>query len=206
MTTAQFFSFGTGLTTTSAAGDLLTTVGQTIAINAAETGTAQVSYTFATDSAGTADTVLGITGFDAAAIASGGDVLDLSGTGAGNAVVARTVATTGASVATVGAATDIVEMIIGNTVAAQINGALNQTTDAGAVEAAIIALGITTPNAATNFYVTLDNGTDTGVYRVVATPGADLLINAAADIASVVLVATLVGITDVGTLGSFNFG
>jgi len=202
VTSAQTFNFGDGVVATNAT-DLFTLAGQTIAINAVEAGTTQVSYTFAADTTGAADTVLGITGFDATTIALGGDVLDLSGVGVD--VISRTVTTTGTTVATVGAAANIVELVIGNTAAAQIVGALTQTGDAGAVEAAIIALGITTPNAATNFYVVLDNGTDTGVYRVVATPGADLLINAAADIASVTLVATLAGIADVGTLGSFNF-
>ena len=210
VTTAQFFSFGTGLTTTSAAGDLLTTVGQTIAINAAETGTAQVSYTFATDSAGTANTVLGITGFDATTIAAGGDVLDLSSIA--DAVVARSVVTTGATLGTavtVANIANIAEMIIGNTAAAQINGALTATGDGEAVEAAIAALrlNLAADGTATNIYVTLDNGTDIGVYRVTLTDatGGDTAIDTVGEITSVVLVATLSGIADVGTLGSFNF-
>ena len=206
VTTAQAFSFGTGLSTTSAAGDLLQTAGQTITVAAAETGTTQVSYSIATDSAGTSDTLLAITGFDATTIALGGDVLDLQAVGAG--VVARTVATTGASLGAAAAAGAIVEMIIGNTVAAQINGALTQTTDAGAVEAAIVALGLVAASAApTNIYITLDNGTDTGVYRVTVDGdgGANNIIDTVGEITSVVLVATLAGIADVGTLGSFNF-
>jgi hypothetical protein len=151
--------------------------------------------------------LLAITGFDATTIALGGDVLDLQAVGAG--VVARTVATTGATLGAAGvAAGAIVEMIIGNTVAAQINGALTQTTDAGAVEAAIVALGIVAVSAApTNIYITLDNGTDTGVYRVTVDGdgGANNIIDTVGEITSVVLVATLAGIADVGTLGSFNF-
>jgi hypothetical protein len=120
------------------------------------------------------------------------------------------VATTGATLTGVGiAANAIVEMIIGNTAAAQINGALNQTTDAGAVEAAIIALGLAVTNdAATNIYITLDNGTDTGIYRVTvdgAAAGAANVIDTAGEITSVVLVATLTGVADVGLLGAFNF-
>jgi hypothetical protein len=152
--------------------------------------------------------VVAITGFDATTIALGGDVLDLSSVA--DAVVARTVTTTGATLgAAVGAVANIVEMIIGNTAAAQINGALTQTTDGGAVEAAIAALGlnVAADADATNIYITLDNGTDTGIYRVTLTDvGAGTIIDAVNEISNVVLVATLVGITDVGTLGSFNFG
>ena len=206
VTTAQVFSFGTGIAATSAT-DILV-AGVTLAVNAAETGTAQVSYTFVADTTGAATTVVAITGFDATTIALGGDVLDLSSVA--DAVVARTVTTTGATLgAAVGAVANIVEMIIGNTAAAQINGALTQTTDGGAVEAAIAALGlnVAADADATNIYITLDNGTDTGIYRVTLTDvGAGTIIDAVNEISNVVLVATLVGITDVGTLGSFNFG
>jgi Ca2+-binding RTX toxin-like protein len=193
------FDFGTGNTAQGIAAAVL--------VNAAETGTAQVSYTFATDETGTANQTLRITGFDAAALAAGGDVLDLSGTGGGNAVLARTVTTGGASLTGAAiAAGAVVEMIIGNTAASQIVGALTQTTDAGAVEAAILALGlVAADDAATNIYITLDNGTDTGVYRVTLDGAGNTLIDTAAEITSVVLVATLTGVADVGLLGAFNF-
>ena len=98
-------------------------------------------------------------------------------------------------------------MIIGNTAAAQINGALTATGDAGAVEAAIIGLGLVTSAAtASNFYVTLDNGTDTGVYRVVATTGAaGGVIDTAAEISSVTLVSSFAGLGDVALLVPQNF-
>jgi len=199
--TGARFDFGTGAAADGTAAAVL--------VNAAETGTAQVSYTFATDSDGTADQVLRIAGFDAAALAAGGDVLDLSGTANGNGVLARTVVTTGATLgAAVAAVDDIVEMIIGNTAAAQINGALTQTLDGGAVEAAIAALGlnVATNGNTTNIYVTLDNGTDTGVYRVTLTDVGDgIAIDNVNEISNVVLVATLVGVADVGLLGAFNF-
>jgi len=213
VTTAQVFSFGTGVVGTNT--DLLTTVGQAIAVNATETGTAQVSYTFATDSTGLADARLVITGFDATTIAAGGDVLDLSGVGVTGAdgVIARTVVTTGATLGTAVTTANIaniVEMIIGNTAAAQINGALTATGDGEAVEAAIAALrlNLAADNTVTNIYITLDNGTDTGVYRVTLTDGngGDTSIDTVAEISNVVLVATLSGIADVGLLGAFNFG
>ncbi len=201
VTTAQVFSFGTGVAATSAT-DLLV-AGQTINVNAAETGTAQVSYTFAADTTGLADTVLAITGFDAGAT---GDVLDLSGLGA--QVVARTVVTTGATLgAAVAGAADIVEMIIGNTAASQIVGALTATTDGGAVEAAIAALGLVAADTNdTNIYVTLDNGTDTGIYRVTLNAAAgDNIINNVGEISNVVLVSSFAGLGDVAVLTPQNF-
>ena len=204
VTTAQVFSFGTGVAATSA-NDLLI-AGVPIVVNATETGTAQVSYTFAADTTGVADTRLAITGFDATTIAAGGDVLDLSGLGA--QVVARTVVTTGATLgAAVADAANIVEMIIGNTAASQIVGALTATTDGGAVEAAIAALGLVAADTNnTNIYITLDNGTDIGVYRVTLNAdAANNIINDVGEISNVVLVATLTGVADVGLLGAFNF-
>jgi len=204
VTTAQVFSFGTGVAGTS--GNDLLIAGVPIVVNATETGTAQVSYTFAADTTGVADTRLAITGFDATTIAAGGDVLDLSGLGA--QVVARTVVTTGATLGgAVADAANIVEMIIGNTAASQIVGALTATTDGGAVEAAIAALGLVAADSTnTNIYITLDNGTDTGIYRVLLNADAgDNIINNVGEISAVVLVATLSGIADVGLLGAFNF-
>ena len=117
--------------------------------------------------------------------------------------------TTGATLgAAVGAVDGIVEMIIGNTAAAQITGALTQVLDGGAVEAAIAALGlnVAADGNTTNIYVTLDNGTDTGVYRVTLTDvGAGTAIDNVNEISNVVLVATLTGVADVGLLGAFNF-
>ena len=175
-------------------------------VNAAESTATQVTYTFGTDSAGGATQNLRISGFDAGAA---GDILNLGGlaVAANDTVVARLVATTGATLGAAGvAAANINEMIIGATAAAQINGALTATTDAGAVEAAIIALGlVAADDTATNIYITLDNGTDTGVYRVTLDGAGNTLIDTAAEITSVVLVATLQGISDVNAFTAFNF-
>lgn len=171
-------------------------------IDLAETGATQIAHTVRVDSVGTQSAAVTIRGFDAGAT---GDVLDLSDTGAGNNVTATSVVTTGATVGIVADADDAVQLIIGNTAAAQISGALTQTGDAGAVEAAIIALGLTaTASTATNFYVALDNGTDTGIYRVAANAGADGVINTANEL-SVTLVSTLEGIGDVAALTPQNF-
>jgi hypothetical protein len=192
---AQTFSYGLGTVAGSATdGDIAGVI-----VNAVETGATQVTYTFATDSVGTADLVLTIQGFDAGAA---GDVLDLSGA---DAVTATFVATTGAVVGDKAAVGDANQMIVGGTAAAQIVGALTATTDAGAVEAAILALGLRTAAATvTNFYVTLDNGTDTGVYRVRATAGDDTAINNANEF-TVTLISVLQGIADVNSFTAFNF-
>jgi hypothetical protein len=169
------------------------------AIDLAETGTTQLAHRVNLDSIGTQSVAVTIRGFDAG---TGGDVIDLQGA---DAVTAIVVATTGAQIAdasTVGAAS---QMIVGGTAASQINGALTATTDAGAVEAAILALGLTTAAATvTNFYVTLDNGTDVGVYRVTATAGADLAINNANEF-TVALISTLSGVADANLFVPGNF-
>jgi hypothetical protein len=200
---AQSFTYGTGLAATA------TRVA--IPVNANETGTTQYSYTFITDNAGTSDQTLSITGFDAGAVASGGDVILLSN--AANAIAASGVAkiaTTGYSfdgtnIIAAGAEANI---LILQAAAHQVSGALTQVGDAGAVESAIIAAAMISSgaHAAVSTYIALDNGVDTGIYRVVldasATAGA---VDTAGEITSVVLVATLVGVSDVSALIAANF-
>ncbi len=201
VTSAQTFDYGTGLAATVA-----TDAGiEGVTVNANETGTAQVSYTFATDSAGTADTTLTVTGFD---VGSTGDVIDLSGTA--DTVTSSVVATTGFGLGAAVAAANIVTNVILGLSASQITGALTQTGDAGAVEAAIIAAGLATSvGNASLLYVTLDNGVDTGIYRInydeAAVDGANAgVLNLASEISGVTLVAVLTGVADCSTLVAGN--
>jgi hypothetical protein len=180
------------------AGTTTTTVATGV-IDLTEAGATQRAHTVSVDSIGDQSASVTVRGFDAG---TGGDVLNLQGA---DAVTANVVATTGAQIAdaaTVGAAN---QMIVGGTAASQINGARTATGDAGAVEAAILGLGLTTAAATvTNFYVTPDNGTDIGVYRVQATAGADLAINNANEF-SATLITTLTGLNDASLLVAGNF-
>jgi hypothetical protein len=205
------FSYGTGLIDTTNAGTTNATSRGNIPVVATESTATQYTYTFVTDNAGTANTTLAITGFDAG---TGGDKLLLSN--AANAIGASSVfniAITGFTVgadAAVAAGAEAQIMILG-TAAAQISGPLTQVANAGAVEAAIIAGGFltaTTSDITISTYVVLDNGTDTGIYRVVldnATNNAATAIDTAGEITSVVLVGQLTGIADASTLNSANF-
>jgi Ca2+-binding RTX toxin-like protein len=204
-TAIDVFSVGSMTGAANITAGTTTTVVATGVVDLAETGATQLTHRVNLDSVGSQTAAVTIRGFDAG---TGGDVIDLSGENVTVPTVATSVVTTGATVPIVANAdiANIATVIIGNTAAAQINGALTATTDAGAVEAAIIALRlVATASTPTNFYVTLDNGTDTGVYRVAANAGGDGIIDAAGDITSVTLVATLTGVADVGLLGAFNF-
>ncbi len=133
------------------------------------------------------------------------DVLNLDGLGALTAVPA--VVTAGATiVSSVAGSAKSIAILSGATF--QINGALNQVGDAGEVEAKIIAAGLLDAGqvAGEFFYVALDNGTSTGIYRVTeaATAGTAGVLDVAADF-SVTLVGTLQGVTDAGTLVAGNF-
>jgi len=169
--------------------------------NIAETGTTQYSYTLATDSGNAATSVLVVTGFDVGATASGGDVLNLGGTITTQAGVVGT----GAIMPLISATKDTAVVLSGSST--QISGQLSQTGNAGAVEAAIIAAGITTGthSAGAIGYVVLDNGVDTGVYRLAATANTSIAnaLDQAADF-TVQLVAVLVGVSDAGTLIAAN--
>jgi hypothetical protein len=170
-------------------------------------------HTVYLDTAGTANSAVTITGFAAGAA---GDIIELSeattaAPQVGNDITTvNFVATTGFSVgaAEAVAAAAIVQVIALQSTAAQVNGALTATGDAGAVEAAIIAGGIvqTGGHAAVNVYIALDNGVDTGIYRVTLDGAEAGAIDAAGEITAVQLVATLTGIADVSTLTSANFG
>jgi O-antigen/teichoic acid export membrane protein len=81
--------------------------------------------------------------------------------------------------------------------------------DAEAVEAVILAAGLVSGAAATShFYVVADNGIDTGIYRVIAVESADadVIVNLATEITSVVLIGVLKGVADASTLVAANFG
>jgi hypothetical protein len=200
VTADAVFSYGTGVAATS------TRV--TIPVIATEVGATQYSYSFVTDNAGTADQTLSITGFD---VGASGDKLLLSN--AANPIAASAVSkisTTGfgfSGAAQVAAGAEAAVLVL-QASAFQVTGSLDQVGDAGAVEAAIIAAGLISNggHADVSTYIALDNGTDTGIYRVIldATNGA-VTIDTAAEITSVVLVATLVGVSDVGTLVGANF-
>ena len=194
---AQAYSFGNGTTRTlTSATDLTGPIA-----DITESGTTQYSYTLSTDLIGTADGVLRITGFDAGL---NGDVLDLSGTG--DAVTALVgITSAGASV---GGEVTVVANITGLTGLAgstmQISGLLNATTAGGAVATAIIA-GATLGYVNDSFaYFALDNGIDTGIYRVKSgtVTGA---VDTTAEIASIALIAVLVGVADSSTLIAANF-
>jgi len=176
-------------------------------LNITESGS-EIVVTVITDNAGTSDTNLAITGFDTGAT---GDKLILSD--AANALAASAVnkiATTGFGYDATGAIAAGAEADIQVLQAAtmQISGSLDQVGDAGAVEAAIIAAGMISNNAhaAVSTYFAIDNGVDTGIYRVVldATAAAGA-VDTAAEITSVALIATLVGVSDAGTLVGANF-
>jgi RTX calcium-binding nonapeptide repeat (4 copies) len=170
-------------------------------------------HTVYLDTAGTANSAVTITGF---AAGTGGDIIELSeATTAAPQVgdditTVNFVATTGFSIsaAEAVAAAAIVQVIALQSTASQISGALTATGDAGAVEAAIIAGGLvqTGGHAAVNVYIALDNGTDTGVYRVTLDGAEAGAIDAPGEITAVQLVAILTGIADVSTLVSANFG
>ena len=128
------------------------------------------------------------------------DIINLDA--AGTVTVLPSIVTTGATIVsgTAGAAKSAV-ILSGATF--QINGALTQTGDAGEVEAKIIAAALVDAGqaAAEFLYVALDNGTDTGIYRVTeaATAGTAGVLDVAADF-SVTLVGTLTGVSDAGVL------
>ena len=86
--------------------------------------------------------------------------------------------------------------------------ALNATGEAGPVEAAILAAGIVLTDQVNTegFYAILDNGVDTGIYRVAltATAGTSGVLDQAGEM-SVTLVGQLTGVADAGLLTAANF-
>jgi len=149
-----------------------------------------------------------ITGFTTGATSSGGDVLNLNATGVGTGD--SVVTATGANVSATNA------LAVGNIAhlyhlagaAFQVStGNLASTSDGGAVELAILAaaLNIGTDQATGRFYVSLDDGVSTAIYRVVGVDGADadLVFNLASEL-TVTLLATLTGVTDNSTFIGAN--
>jgi len=110
------------------------------------------------------------------AAGTGGDIWDFdSGTSVTTAAVA-------ASSVTVidGAAGAATNAYILQNAAAQIDGLLTETANGGAVEIAILAANLTTTvgTPGGQFYTVMDNGSDTGIYRVtISTTGAGQITN-----------------------------
>lgn len=137
---------------------------------------------------GTASAVATITGFT---VGASQDVFDFGTT----AVTATAVATTGAAIVSAAAGSATNAYIL-QTNAFQINGALTETGDGGAVELAILAAAMdAAPGRADTqeAYFVLDNGTDTGIYRAVFANTAGAL-NAANEL-TVTLIGQISGVT-----------
>jgi len=172
-------------------------------------------HTVFLDTAGTANSAVTITGF---AAGTGGDVIELSeattaAPQVGNDITAvNFIATTGFSysAAEVVAAGAEVNVFVLQSAASQVVGTLTSTGDAGGVEAAIVAAGLYNSNAAhaaVSVYIVLDNGIDTGIYRVDLDVAAGTsVVDNTNEIITVQLVAVLTGISDVSTLISANLG
>jgi Ca2+-binding RTX toxin-like protein len=137
----------------------------------------------------TATAVVTVSDFNS--LSSGGDVWDFDGS---TDVTAAAISTTGATLtsATAGAATNAY-ILTGS--AFQINGALTETGNGGAVEMAIIAAGVKGVVTGEEVYMILDNGTSTGIYRVVFAniSGLTDVVDEAAEF-SVTLVGQLTGV------------
>jgi Ca2+-binding RTX toxin-like protein len=169
-------------------------------------------HTVKMDADGTQSGTVTITGFAAGA---SGDIIALNDAGADftdEITTFGSIATDGYTLPATAAANAVVTVINLTGAAYQISGALTQTGDAGAVEAAIIAADLVTPAGdASNIYVVLDNGTDTGIYRMaydeVAANGANAgVISAAAEITGLALIGVLSGVSDNSALVAANFG
>lgn len=159
------------------------------------------------DGIGTDSAVTTITGFVTGT--TNGDIVDLNTAADGGSAVADVVSAkvaTTAAVVSNAAANAIANNYILTATTSQINGALTETGNGGAVENAIIAAALTGWVASEFFYVTLDNGTDTGIYRVTnagASTGVAGTFDSAADFA-VTLVGRINGLADVNLLDASN--
>jgi trimeric autotransporter adhesin len=132
---------------------------------------------------------------------SGTDVWDFDGT---TAVTTAAVATTGATITSATAAAGTNAYILTGATF-QINGALTETGNGGAVEMAIIAAGVKGVADTEESYFVLDNGTSTGIYRAVfanAANAADVID--AADELAVTLVGVLTNVV-ADTLATASF-
>jgi len=181
------------------------TMGQTLNLGSV------AGHTVKMDADGSQTGVITITGFAAGA---SGDIIALNNAAASYAddiTNFANIATTGySSTSDTLGVTAIAEVIVFGAASMQISGALTATTDAGPVEAAIIAGGII-PNQgdATTVYAVLDNGTASGLYRVAIDEAAgDGIAAGALDAASelsVTLIATI-DVADASTFVAANFG
>jgi hypothetical protein len=167
------------------------------------------------DSDGTVSVAVSISGF---AVGASGDKILLSqptdtqvGTGGLTtskilADVQSTGVVTSAFNTVVANAADLV-VLSGSTF--QVTGSLTSTGSGGAVSTKIIAAGLIGDATARFGYIALDNGIDTGIYRVSLDGDvggtSNTIIDAAADVVSIQLIATLVGVSDAGTLVAANF-
>lgn len=154
------------------------------------------------DAAGTDSAVRTITGFTTGAT---GDVLKISGgLTAGNVTV--DVQAVGTSVTgentTVGDA-DALVVLSGS--AFQVAGLLTSTAVTGAVGTKILAAGLLDVTADGYFYVALDNGSSTGIYRVLAGGTITDAIDTAAELTSITLIGTI-DVADSSLLVGPNFG
>jgi len=203
LTAATTIGFGAGTSATLlAAGTNATTLAAGPVVQIASTGATNIAFTLATDSGNAGTRALVVSGFTAGS-GTGADVINLGGT-----IVAQAgIATTGAAAAQA-AAGAFTDLLILTSAATQVSGSLTQTGNAGEVEAKIIAAGITLAAQTANegFYAVLDNGTDTGIYRVTlnGTAGTAGIIDNVGDF-SVTLVGVLLGVSDTGTLAAGNF-
>lgn len=147
-----------------------------------------------------------VTGFQGGALASGGDVISLSYTAA-TAGYVETTAATGFNITAngdigggVGAITNVVGL---GAAAHQVTA--GQLGNTAAVQTAIVnaaLVAITTEF----YYVAVDDGASTGIYRFGFTDGnGDGIINVASEVVGLTEVVRLTGVADVTTLDAVNF-
>jgi hypothetical protein len=169
------------------------------------------------DSVGTSTVAVSITGFatgtsgDRILLSQGADTLVGTGGLTSSKIVADVQSTgfvtSGFPTSTVPA--NAVDLVVLSGSTFQISGNITSTGSGGAVATKIIAAALINGDDPLIGYFALDNGTDTGIYRVVLDGnigGAGTVIDSAGDVVSVQLIATLVGVSDAGTLVAANFG
>lgn len=160
------------------------------------------SDTIQIDATGTASAAVTINGFQVGATASGGDVISLSYTAA-TAGFVNVAAATGGNITVGGGATvAAIANVIGlSNAALQVNGAF---TNAAVTQ--VLTQAALTATSTNFYYVALDNGTDTAIYRFEFTDaGANGILNTAGEISNLQQVVVLTGVADVATLTAANF-
>jgi len=172
------------------------------------------------DNLGTQSVAVTIQGF---AVGSAGDKIILSnGTSAEIGVIGATSGLTAAKILADIQSTGVVATGFNAAAAAsadllvlsgsnfQIAGALTSVSSGAAVATKILAAGLISDGTARFGYIVMDNGTDTGIYRVnidADVGGAsNTIVDTSADLVSIVLVGVLEGIADSSTLVAANFG